>query len=343
MTSQSVPSRMLKWSEGSGSAEEPGSHLSWRTRIRREPILTLAFSVIHDMLTLDTEMDDDPRNVQRLRADLARKSGPPPYCTVRRSCLWHQGGPGHCERSPQAVAQDRTDLNEESGAPPLDGTWRSGRRTLHELDLFLRSVWLECCGHLSHFDVGGVVYSMMVPKPGDDFHFQPMDEREEQWRHMGAAVGSAIKPATWFEHQYDYGTTTELDLRHVNEFEGLAQALSPSQPRHGRKIVVLARNHPLQSCRQCGRPAQWRLVPETYEDEEDEWDDEDELFYREDDESLDWDWSRNRDGAPDPNTYCDECAPVSGAFTALPNSPRKGADCFDNVWSWRTWPLDDEE
>ena len=215
--------------------------------------------------------------------------------------------------------------------------------TLHELDLFLRSVWLECCGHLSHFDVGGVVYSMMVPKPGDDFHFQPMDEREEQWRHMGAAVGSAIKPATWFEHQYDYGTTTELDLRHVNEFEGLAQALSPSQPRHGRKIVVLARNHPLQSCRQCGRPAQWRLVPETYEDEEDEWDDEDELFYQEDDESLDWDWSRNRDGAPDPNTYCDECAPVSGAFTALPNSPRKGADCFDNVWSWRTWPLDDEE
>ena len=213
--------------------------------------------------------------------------------------------------------------------------------TLHELDRFLRSVWLECCGHLSHFDVGGVVYSMMVPRPGDDFEFLPMDEHEEQWRHMGRTVGTAIRPATWFKHQFDYGTPTELDLRHAGEFEGLAQALSPSQPWHRGKIVVLARNHPLQSCCQCGRPAQWRLVPETYEDEEDEWDDEDELFYREDEEPLDWDWEGNRDGAPDPNTYCDECAPVNGAFTVLPNSPRKGANCFDNVWSWRTWPLDD--
>ena len=82
--------------------------------------------------------------------------------------------------------------------------------TLHELDGFLRSVWLECCGHLSHFDISGVVYSMMVPRPGDDFEFEPMDEHEEQWRHMGRTVGTAIKPATWFEHQYDYGTTTDL-------------------------------------------------------------------------------------------------------------------------------------
>ena len=95
--------------------------------------------------------------------------------------------------------------------------------TLYELDRFLRSVWLECCGHLSHFDIGGVVYSSMVPRPGDDFDFVPMDEYEEQWRHMGKAVGTAIKPATWFAHQFDYGTATDLDLRHVHEFEGLAQ------------------------------------------------------------------------------------------------------------------------
>ena len=209
--------------------------------------------------------------------------------------------------------------------------------TLHELDLFLRSVWLECCGHLSHFDVGGVVYSMMVPKPGDDFHFQPMDEHEERWRHMGRAVGTAIKPATWFEHQYDYGTTTELDLRHVNEFEGLAQALSPSQPWHGGKIVVLARNHPLQSCCQCGRPAQWRIVSE-----EDEYDDpDDELVDREDHEFLFWDGDRDDD--PGLNTFCGECAPVDGEFVVLPNSPREGANCYDNVYSWRTWPLDDDE
>ena len=209
--------------------------------------------------------------------------------------------------------------------------------TLHELDRFLRSVWLECCGHLSHFDIGGVVYSMMVPMPGDDFHFEPMDAQEEHWRHMGAAVGSAIKPATWFEHQYDYGTTTELDLRHVNEFEGLAQALGPAQPWHGGKIVVLARNHPLRSCSQCGRPAQWRTVPEEDEHE----DPGDELFDWEGDELLDWDGDRYDD--PDPGTFCGECAPVDGDFVVLPNSPREGADCYDNVYSWRTWPLDDDE
>ena len=209
--------------------------------------------------------------------------------------------------------------------------------TLRELDRFLRSVWLECCGHLSHFDVGGVVYSMMVPMPGDDFDFVPMDEREEQWRHMGRAIGTAIKPATWFEHQYDYGTTTELDLRHVNEFEGLAQALGPSQPWHGGKIAILARNHPLQSCCQCGRPAQWRIVPE-----EEEYDDpDDELFDWEDDEFLFWDG--DRDGDPVLNTFCGECAPVDGDYVVLPNSPREGANCYDNVHSWRTWPLDDDE
>ena len=220
--------------------------------------------------------------------------------------------------------------------------------TLHELDGFLRSVWLECCGHLSHFDIAGVVYSMMVPRPGDDFEFEPMDEHEEQWRHMGRTVGTAIKPATWFEHQYDYGTTTDLDLRHAGEFEGLVQVLSPMQPWHGRKIVVLARNHPLQSCCQCGRPAHWRIVSE-----EDEYDDpDDELVDLDDNEFLFWDgdrdddevlvWDGDWDDEPHPVTYCDECAPVDAAFTVLPNSPREGANCYDNVHSWRTWPLDDE-
>ena len=45
---------------------------------------------------------------------------------------------------------------------------------LHELDQFLRSLWLECCGHLSHFRIGGATCSVVVPKPGDNWHFEPM-------------------------------------------------------------------------------------------------------------------------------------------------------------------------
>ena len=208
--------------------------------------------------------------------------------------------------------------------------------TLYEFDRFLRSVWLECCGHLSHFDIGGVVYSSMVPRPGDDFDFVPMDEHEEQWRHMGKAVGTAIKPATWFAHQFDYGTTTDLDLRHVHEFEALAQVLGPSQPWHGGKIVVLARNLPMRTFCQCGRPAQWRMLSEDDEhsapdDEFDDWEDDEFLF-----------WDEDLDDDPAPNTFCNECAPVGGSFTVLPNSPREGADCYDNVHSWRVWPLGDD-
>ena len=209
--------------------------------------------------------------------------------------------------------------------------------TLYDLDRFLRSVWLECCGHLSHFDIGGTVYSMMVPRPRDDFEFLPMDEREELSQHMGKAVGTAIKPATWFEHQFDYGTTTDLELRHVHEFEGLAQILGPSQPWHGGKIVVFARNLPLQTCCLCGHPAQWRLIPD---EDEDDYDPDDDLFGWEDDEFLFWDEDAEDDTAP--NTFCDECAPVDGSFTVLPNSPREGANCYDNVHSWLVWPIGDD-
>ena len=34
--------------------------------------------------------------------------------------------------------------------------------TLYELDAFLRSVWLECCGHLSNFRINGETYSIVV-------------------------------------------------------------------------------------------------------------------------------------------------------------------------------------
>lgn len=32
--------------------------------------------------------------------------------------------------------------------------------TLADLDAFLREVWLECCGHLSMFEIGGVRYTV---------------------------------------------------------------------------------------------------------------------------------------------------------------------------------------
>ena len=202
--------------------------------------------------------------------------------------------------------------------------------TLHELDRFLRAVWLECCGHLSHFEIEGVVYSVMVPLPGERRRFEPMDEREAKWRHMGKSVNAAVPPLTSFSYEYDYGTPTGLELEHVAVFGGLVQALSPSQPWHGRKIVILARNDSMQACLSCGRPGSWKTLAEG-----DEYDDYDEELY-EDEGVLSAD-------DLDPITFCEECAPTEGEFVLLANSPRVGANCYDNVHSWLAWPLPEDD
>ena len=202
--------------------------------------------------------------------------------------------------------------------------------TLLELDAFLRAVWLECCGHLSNFQIDGNIYAVNVPLPGSGRRFQPEYPGEEDLRHMGRTVNAAVLPLTRFRHEYDYGTPTELQLEYAAVYGELVQAVAPSQPWHGGRIVVLARNHPLRHCLRCGAPAHWKCAPEYAEYEE--YDDqlhEDEGVLCEDD--------------LDPITFCDDCAPPEADLLPLTNSPRAGADCYDNVHSWRTWPLAERE
>ncbi len=48
--------------------------------------------------------------------------------------------------------------------------------TLADLDDFLRAIWLECCGHLSEFTIGGTSYSS---EPEDYFYFGESTTQEE--------------------------------------------------------------------------------------------------------------------------------------------------------------------
>ena len=79
---------------------------------------------------------------------------------------------------------------------------------------------------------------------------------------MGKTVNAAIPPLAKFEYEHDSGSPTELTLEHSAVFGELIQAVSPPQPLHGGRIVILARNNPLQACLRCGGPAHWRVVPE---------------------------------------------------------------------------------
>ncbi len=105
--------------------------------------------------------------------------------------------------------------------------------TLQDLDLFLRETWLECCGHLSSFEIEGRTFFSEKMEPGD--------------RSMRVALGKVVAPGTKFEHIYDFGTSTELSLKVLSLREGLAR---------DKDVRVLARNDPPDiRCQSCGRPA----------------------------------------------------------------------------------------
>ena len=118
---------------------------------------------------------------------------------------------------------------------------------------FLRDTWLECCGHMSHFEIGGTQYSNCVPGPGDPPMFDT-DLAEPKEQHMVHTVEETIAMGQKFRHEFDYGDTTCLDLElvglpvlygYVQEFinppeaaEGYQTTLSPSWPATYRRSAV---------------------------------------------------------------------------------------------------------
>ncbi len=115
---------------------------------------------------------------------------------------------------------------------------------LLQLDRYLREVWLECCGHLSAFMIGGLNYMVSVDR---EFGFDRSD------RSMNVKLSDVISgPGERFRYEYDFGSTTELVLRVVGVREG----------NIGRSPVrLLARNEaPVWLCEVCEAPAK-RVCP----------------------------------------------------------------------------------
>ena len=111
--------------------------------------------------------------------------------------------------------------------------------TLTTLDQFLRRIWLECCGHMSAFQIGDARYSVSPNR--DSFFGGP---REQNMKHK---LSEVLSPGLTFGHEYDFGTTTELKLKVVSECQRASGAA---------KIEVLARNDPPPIvCESCKQPA----------------------------------------------------------------------------------------
>ncbi|MFQ5738362.1 MAG: hypothetical protein ACE5JX_05075 [Acidobacteriota bacterium] len=102
---------------------------------------------------------------------------------------------------------------------------------------------MECCGHLSAFEIAGDRYNVQ-PDYGEGFGF--FVEYEES-KSMAVPVSSVFKPRLSCCYEYDFGSTTRLKLKVVEE--RTASSLIDS-------VTLIARNNPIQfGCVKCGDPA----------------------------------------------------------------------------------------
>ena len=118
--------------------------------------------------------------------------------------------------------------------------------TLKILDGFLRDIWLECCGHLSMFEIGG-----------QTFYSSP--DREFGDRSMSTKLENTLDTGMQFKYEYDFGSTTILKLKVISEFYG---------KKRKKKVKLLARNNqPDIKCSYCGKPATNVCCQCIYDDE----------------------------------------------------------------------------
>lgn len=104
----------------------------------------------------------------------------------------------------------------------------NGSAKLFDLDRYLRAIWLECCGHLSHFSIGDVWRG---------------DELDDT-----LAVHNVFSRTDTLGHIYDYGTSSQTDIKVVGARKG--------KPLTKHPIALMARNHlRAVECQECDKQA----------------------------------------------------------------------------------------
>lgn len=129
------------------------------------------------------------------------------------------------KRGPEPLVQLRVQ-DAYSSAFWLDLEAR-GSAKLADIDAYLRTIWLECCGHLSEFSTGG-------------------------WGSQKIAktrrIADVFRPDVTLTHIYDFGTSSETTIKAVGVRNGA--------PLSARPLALLARNlMPEATCIECGQPA----------------------------------------------------------------------------------------
>ena len=119
--------------------------------------------------------------------------------------------------------------------------------TLDDLDKFLRNIWLECCGHLSEFNINGRRYERQ-----SEFSEDSLDTKIK--------AKEILEKGLMFSHTYDFGSSTNLQITVHGEYH------DNTKPKNN--IEILMRNNQIeQKCKLCGKKAEL-ICAECYYDEE---------------------------------------------------------------------------
>ncbi len=126
------------------------------------------------------------------------------------------------------------------------------RTTLGQLDAFLRTAWLEWCGHLSRFDFHGLTANSPGRRnPGflasDD---DEIDDDGELLIDWNTPAITAMPPGVTGIHEYDFGSTTTLDITSHRSVRLRVEG----------DILLIARNAPV-ACDVCAEEPAITLTP----------------------------------------------------------------------------------
>ncbi|GAA0122440.1 MAG: hypothetical protein KID00_14210 [Clostridium argentinense] len=114
---------------------------------------------------------------------------------------------------------------------------------LKDLDNFIRHVWVECCYHLSCFNIRNKTYGESRIEDGiwDDYD-----------GNLNIKIKNLVQIKSIFEYEYDFGYTTYLTIKVIDEFSDIKTKNS---------IEILARNNePTVKCSDCDKNAKYEFI-----------------------------------------------------------------------------------
>lgn len=124
--------------------------------------------------------------------------------------------------------------------------WVDGNCTMQDVDVFLRQIWLECCGHMSSFrnptlrsnstGMWDFFEAENLLAKGKTKDYEKLMEESNGEIPKSRKAKDALYKGLKLEYEYDFGSTTALQITVSVEYPVQAD----------QKIVLLSRNEPLE-------------------------------------------------------------------------------------------------